>query len=1411
NYGGGPLVTQADDASFAKWGYTLDRLKFDISSNETEGVLIEGTTHVPIFDKISPGVVGDVSFSDGWVPFVGTISYDQKIILQMQVTQIADKIFHSSFIPGLGMRINMGSCIEFLFDVAKGEFESKARLNGIALVVINEQSLQSMGLPSGSIPSGLEFSFPFLGFQDMTINHEEESCGTPFRGIQSFSLGTWGILPPFDPRKYQQLAGYFGPGSQNNGANSATMANGATNKGQVFQNAAQGQGSRRMLPSFLQRFSITVHTPTFHCEGDTEYKFNLGLSIKLKGDDNGGSATSNATNPTNNPDPSQYSGGYPPAPGQSGYGNPSPYGNPPPYGIQPPSAGDVLLVDDNPSAAWAAYFPPHIPPPLGIPSGGYSTSTSPYMGNNPPPPIGIPTGTPPPPPTGQARTSNFTASGQLQFVFGTTGSGDNAELEFKRIDPGCFELIGEYGPVKVSGGINFLKSADGGALYGSGFKGYLTALIAGIETKIVGQYGVIGDLDNKPDEAYRYFFMDLQVASSTGLPLGPYAELYGGAGGFRYNMAITENTLPGYIDASGTAASQQAGNALTRYTEPPDNNDFCAIPSEYLAAGKSLSGATYRPEKGTFGGNLQAILGTKKPNTAVIGDLGLDIQIQVIDNRLSWNRITFRGNGYFAYNPVPWSYPPADRIADVKAEISYDFSQQVLAGYFGYRVDFKLPTGQPLLEAPIGGEGYNEGRLRFDFSRSEWEIKFGSWGEPTDGQRRVNLSPPSGLDYLSHKIYFPAFSLINSSAGITLKGYFQAGMNVDPIPPLSYQIPNWQGPEPANNNRRLNTSQYRTGNGLVFGAKVELDAKVDFYPFSARLLAGVGFDVSLQKYDPVPCDPAEPPRPIGIDGWYAKGQTYAYLNGSILMDYDLWFTSGRIKIVEVNAYAALRVELPNPSYFDGYIFASYSVLDGLLSGSVNFHLELGDKCQGATAPSPVAGIKIFSEATPEGDDASIFTDVQVVTNVALNKDLVFPVYDDDYNLLRYDRYRVLVHDCKVTRQGSNEALPAEWLWEENGYGITLDMQEILDERTNYTIHYHFRFQQDSGNGFRDVMEDGEYIEEVGTVDFRTGDFPDHIVKEMLEVQAPGYRQRFWTAGYAEPLLRFDPAISNRAADAFFMPTTEIDGQAYPNDFVGELFVYKPDGSGEIEDRHLIPITAYPNIERFEKIVIEEKTIQGIYRLPFVTTKEVAYQEVRFPALNSIDLDGGRICFFRLIRRPSIEAIATESTVETTQVGESTINVRRRRGNRQLLQSLAEHTKILYEYHFATASAPLHERLKNIAPDFQRSLVSRNDFNHPDEATDVQIGQNENHAAKDEYFSFRAIYTQGFDQFDLDRIRRNARVTYLDQYGAEYTINQRYGSNVLHPHVAGYLNSVSDWRLRNYLRSVLKKYTSIGSG
>ncbi len=190
------------------------------------------------------------------------------------------------------------------------------------------------------------------------------------------------------------------------------------------------------------------------------------------------------------------------------------------------------------------------------------------------------------------------------------------------------------------------------------------------------------------------------------------------------------------------------------------------------------------------------------------------------------------------------------------------------------------------------------------------------------------------------------------------------------------------------------------GSGFAFGADFSLTTgDLSFLIFYARFDAGLGFDIMLKDYgEDVHCKGSN--EPIGINGWYANGQAYAYLQGNIGIKVKIFRKTKSIDILKIGAAVLLQAKLPNPFWMRGYVGGYYSVLGGLVKGRCNFKVTLGEECE-IVGGSPLDGIKVISDLTPktQATDVDVFAAPQAVFNMALEKDMELD--DDNGNPMHY--------------------------------------------------------------------------------------------------------------------------------------------------------------------------------------------------------------------------------------------------------------------------------------------------------------------------------------------------------------------------------------------------------------------------
>jgi hypothetical protein len=308
--------------------------------------------------------------------------------------------------------------------------------------------------------------------------------------------------------------------------------------------------------------------------------------------------------------------------------------------------------------------------------------------------------------------------------------------------------------------------------------------------------------------------------------------------------------------------------------------------------GATNSGVRYVPEANGWGFFASVTFGTHPKPDALNGDLTLTVSFSG-DGGIS--AIELRGNARML---ASFSNSRSDSAPiTASAQISYDFDRQTFSG------DFEVNARLEVVRAT--------GRLVLHFSPDVWYIKI---GDPEGERVQIRV-----LDF------------------ITLQAYLMVGMNLPPMPPLPPEVTELLGtPDP------VRPAEIGRGEGFAFGAEARFaPPELRFLIFYASIRFLVGFDVALLNYGAsARCDG----HAMGANGWYATGRMYARLDASVGLYVDLWFIQGKFEILGLTVGALLQAGLPNPTWIDGAVAGSYSILGGLISGYCNFRFTLGERC-----------------------------------------------------------------------------------------------------------------------------------------------------------------------------------------------------------------------------------------------------------------------------------------------------------------------------------------------------------------------------------------------------------------------------------------------------------------------------------
>ncbi|MBK7937984.1 MAG: hypothetical protein IPJ82_13225 [Lewinellaceae bacterium] len=460
---------------------------------------------------------------------------------------------------------------------------------------------------------------------------------------------------------------------------------------------------------------------------------------------------------------------------------------------------------------------------------------------------------------------------------------------------------------------------------GRGFSGKVMVDFQGMDVELAA-LGVFGNMGT-----YKYFMIDALAKFNPGLGTGAL-QLIGFGGGASYHMDII-----GDLDAGLPS-------------------DIANIDPTTINLGTSLSGLVYSPDE-TRGINIHATVVlalAKKEAFNVNATFGMSFY-----SSGGLDQVYFKGTAKFM-DELDFSAAPkflGDSTPNVPTEIcafvymSYAFGEKKFHGNFKVKID-------------AAGVLTGEGEAELLIQPGYWFINVGTPQQPI----HVKFSIPK----LKITVAEVAF-------------YFDIGKNIPPFPGLPGNVASLTGL----GNIVANEALRRTGNGFATGLRFSATTdELTFLIFYARFDLGLGFDLMVQDYGDAVCI-NNGGEPLGINGWYASGQLWAYVHGEVGIKVRLWGKTRHFDILNLSVAAALQAKFPNPFYARGAVGGKYRILGGLVKGSCRFEFKMGEECQIQGGSDPWADQAVILDIEPIDslENVHTLTIPKVTFTVPLNENL----------------------------------------------------------------------------------------------------------------------------------------------------------------------------------------------------------------------------------------------------------------------------------------------------------------------------------------------------------------------------------------------------------------------------------------
>ncbi|PXY42864.1 hypothetical protein DMB65_00490 [Flavobacterium cheongpyeongense] len=378
-------------------------------------------------------------------------------------------------------------------------------------------------------------------------------------------------------------------------------------------------------------------------------------------------------------------------------------------------------------------------------------------------------------------------------------------------------------------------------------------------------------------------------------------------------------------------------------------------------------------------------------------------------------------------------------------------------------------------------------------------------------------------------------------AGMFLKttSYFMAGTVLPgspPPPPIVAQI---LGVDAKELDYMRDENALANGGGLAFGASLDFDTgDLSFLLFYARFQAGMGFDIMLKDYQEARC--SNTGDRVGINGWYANGQSYAYLQGELGIRVKLSFLKFKIPIISGGAAVLLQAKLPNPVWMRGYVGGNMNILGGLIKGKFRFKFELGEECQFENA-SPLGGLKLITDVTPKQSsaDVDVFAVPQAAFSTKVNEAFVIPEDAGDVT------YKVILEKFKVF-DGTKE-IPGVLEWGSMKDKANFISTDILPPNAALKVQVEVSFQKMVNGVFEPIKVDGKVATEYEERLFTTGGAPNHIPLTNIKYSYPVVDQKYFLEEeYPKGYIQLNRGQDYLFEDASWETSIKLDQEGTSN-------------------------------------------------------------------------------------------------------------------------------------------------------------------------------------------------------------------------------------------------------------------------
>jgi hypothetical protein len=669
----------------------------------------------------------------------------------------------------------------------------------------------------------------------------------------------------------------------------------------------------------------------------------------------------------------------------------------------------------------------------------------------------------------------FTGTTRIEIVGAKKESvreGEAAQWKYKTFEISKVAVNAEVAEVFSLKGELMVLNAD--PVYGNGFGGDITLtlnkVLKGCDIKSRAIFG---------KTSFRYWMVDGKISFPEGLKVFGPVSLKGIAGGASKRMR-----------REGGELLESPTGAVYR----PDENTGLGIKAGILfnvANDAAVSGeASFEIAFNRSGGlNFIGIYGFAKFLGKIPGAGDIEKFVSEKYNKIVEKEKQFVGEhgelvevldklkqydpGEAAKKVFTPSERPGEAGFSAAVGIQYDFTENSLHATF----DLYVNAIKGVIRGTASGNRAGWAVIHMDLK--EWYLHMGT---PTD---RIGLKMGIG-------------NILSVETG----AYLMLGSRIPGSPPPPQQVADILGLELSKLDYMRDLNALGDGKGFAFGASLSVaTGDITFLILYANFQAGMGFDIMLKDYGDAQCRGRS--GKIGIDGWYANGQAYAYLQGELGVKVNLWFVKAKIPIIKGAAAALLQAKLPDPAWFRGYLGVKFSVLGGLVSGRCRFKFTIGEECDIIMPGGSPVDILMISDISPKNNTSEVDVFTAPTATFTMRVGVPFQV-EDDYGI---KHYRIHLNEFIVLDEG--KPIEGRLVWTQEKDAVSFYSHEVLPPQKNLKAIVKVGFQSWQAGKWATVYTAGIIAQEIKEFSFTTGTAPDVIPIHNVQYSYPVVSQKFF--------------------------------------------------------------------------------------------------------------------------------------------------------------------------------------------------------------------------------------------------------------------------------------------------------------